>query len=410
MKILLVHNRYRSNAPSGENSVVDDEVRLLEASGAFVERLELQSDEIGDWPAARRMRLPLRVIWSPKGGQLVSEAAAAFGPDVIHVHNTFPLFSPRALVAAHRSGAAVVQTLHNFRSLCPEGSFFRDGSPCTQCLGRRVQAPALRYRCYRSSVAATLPLVAMNAVHRSLGTWARNVSAFVIPSRFGRDRYGEAGWPTERIFVNYNTASPLATLGERHPDGETFLYVGRLTHEKGVSTLLRAWLHAFPVSGPQLVVIGGGDAEEEIRALAGGSPRVSFLGQQPPEVVTAHLLRASALVVPSQCFEMCPRVIPEAYALGVPVIASRLGSLAELVIDGETGLLAEPANVDDFARVLGKAAASEAELAELGRRARQRYEQLFAPGACLTRLLAIYEAAATLQSGGRSELDPVPAG
>ncbi|MBI4172881.1 MAG: glycosyltransferase, partial [Actinobacteria bacterium] len=174
MRVLVVHNRYRRAQPSGENVVVEEEAELLAASGCTVERLEVGSDEIATWSPARRALLPARVVWSREGRRLAREAIESFEPDVVHVHNTFPLLSPAVLRAAHASPAAVVQTLHNFRPLCADASFLRNGRVCESCLGRSP-LPGVIHGCYRESVLKTLPVAAMIATHRGLGTWRRCV-------------------------------------------------------------------------------------------------------------------------------------------------------------------------------------------------------------------------------------------
>ncbi|MGH3076057.1 MAG: glycosyltransferase, partial [Gaiellales bacterium] len=162
MRVLVVHNRYRSAQPSGENAVVEEETALLREAGAVVELLSVESDDIAGWPAAKRLTLPARVVWSRDGARAVRRAIAGFRPDVVHAHNTFPLLSPAALRAAHGTGVRVVQTLHNFRPLCPAATFLRDGRVCEDCLGR-VPIPAVVHGCYRSSRAATLPIAVKDA-------------------------------------------------------------------------------------------------------------------------------------------------------------------------------------------------------------------------------------------------------
>ena len=205
MRVLVVHNRYRSAQPSGENAVVEEETALLREAGAVVELLSVESDDIAGWPAAKRLTLPARVVWSRDGARTVRRAIAGFRPDVVHAHNTFPLLSPAALRAAHGTGVRVVQTLHNFRPLCPAATFLREGRVCEDCLGR-VPIPAVVHGCYRSSRVATLPIAVKNALHSAIGTWSTAVDTYITPSEFARSRYLKAGWPADRIVVKFNTA------------------------------------------------------------------------------------------------------------------------------------------------------------------------------------------------------------
>ncbi len=398
MRVLVVHNRYRSAQPSGENAVVEEETALLRRAGAVVELLTVESDDIAHWPAAKRLTLPARVVWSREGARTVRRAIAGFRPDVVHAHNTFPLLSPAALRAAHSSGVRVVQTLHNFRPLCPAATFLRDGRVCEDCLGR-VPVPAVVHGCYRSSRVATLPIAVKDAVHSAIGTWSNAVDTYITPSEFARSRYVKAGWPAERIVVKYNTAPDPGP--PRPPYDGGFLCLSRLYPEKGVDVLLDAWAQAFPDGGQRLRIVGSGDLEAEIRSCAAGLPGVELTGQVPRERGLEILAGARALVVPSRWYEVFPRIVAEAYSLGVPVIASRIGSLGEIVTDGETGLHAEAGDAADLARAL-RALAGDRELAEqLGAGARREYERSLSPRATTGRLLEIYS--------GRTGAEPTAA-
>ena len=388
MRILLVHNRYRSDVPSGENVVVDDEAGLLEEYGCVVERLELSSDDIASWPLHRRASLPLRVVWSREGDRLVGDAIARFAPDVVHVHNTFPLFSPSVLRAARRSGTAVVQTLHNFRPLCPAATFFRDGAVCEECLGR-LPLPALRHGCYRESRTLTAPLVAMSSVHRLAETWRRCVDLSITPSDFTRRKYLAAGWPESRLAVKYNTVRDPGA--PRVGPGSGFVCISRLGPEKGVELLLDAWRVAFPRGEALLTILGSGVDEAEIRRRAAVTPGVELRGQVSRSDAAAALAGARAVLVPSRCYEGFPRVVAEAFAAGVPVVASRLGALAEIVEDGVTGLLVRPGDPVAAAQAVGVLERSDEMSCKLGRSARDAFRLTLSGAATTRRLIQLYE-------------------
>ena len=374
VRVLIVHNRYRSAQPSGENAVVEDEAQLLEEAGCTVRRVETHSDDIARFPLRKRALLPARVVWSRDGYRLTEDAIRDFQPDVVHFHNTFPLLSPAALWAAHRSGVGVVQTLHNFRPLCVSGSFFRDGQVCELCLGR-APLPALVHGCYRGSRAATIPLALKNTVHRSLGTWARCVDVFITPSDFARRKYVEAGWPESKIVVKPNTAPDIGSAKAQWHG--SFTYVGRFGVEKGTDILLSAWAEAFPRGGPGLRMIGAdADAAGEGAAEVQG---VEFVGQVDRARALALVAGSRALVVPSRLYEVFPRVIVEAYALGVPVIAARIGPLPEIVEHGRTGLVFETGEAIELAQALATLARSDEAAQELGRGARLAYEHKYSP-------------------------------
>lgn len=391
MKVLLVHNRYRSAFPSGENAVVDDEAELLAEAGCDVERLEVESDSIAELGAARRALVPAGVVWSRSGGRLTSDAIARVRPDVVHFHNTFPLLSPSSIRAARSSRVAVVATLHNFRPLCPIAIFLRDGRVCEDCLGR-VPWPGVVHGCYRDSPAATAPIAAMITVHRALGTWTRCIDRIVLPAEFSRAKYVQAGWPPAKLVVKYNTAREPAA--RRHGAGDGFVCLSRLVPEKGVDVLLRAWAIAFPKGEEQLTVIGSGDADEELRRTAPAG--VVFAGRLGRAEAIALVRDARAIVLPSRWYEVFPRTLVEAYSLGVPAIASDIGALSELVEDGVTGVLVDAGSPDSLARALRTLAASPELAQRLGGNARRRYDERYAPAATTARLLEIYGEARAL--------------
>jgi glycosyltransferase involved in cell wall biosynthesis len=385
MRVLVVHNRYRSGQPSGENAVADEEAGFLAAAGCEVSRLTVESDEIATWSRARKATLPARVVWSPGAGRLVRQAVERHAPDVVHFHNTFPLLSPAALLAARRAGAAVVATVHNFRLLCPAGTLLRDGRPCEACVGR-VPVASVQHGCYRDSRIATVPLAAATAIHGVAGTWHRVADRLIFPSAFARAKHIEAGWPAHRLVVKHNGAAEVETL--RNGPGHGFVCLARLEPEKGVAELLQAWSAAFPTAADHLTIIGSGSEADRLRAAATQRTDVSFTGALVHDEALAHLARARAVVVPSRWYEIFPRVVAEAYARGVPVIATRIGSLAEIVREGHTGILADSS--EHLATALSSMAASDDLAVELGRGARALYEEELSPRLTADRLLEIY--------------------
>jgi glycosyltransferase involved in cell wall biosynthesis len=388
MKVLIAHNRYRSAQPSGENAVVDDEARLLAEHGCDVELLQTHSDDIAGWPAYRKALLPARTVWSRAGMRLVADAIERFHPDVVHVHNTFPLLSPAALRSARASGAAVVATMHNFRPLCAAATFVRDGKVCTSCLDRGPLAAVTR-GCYRDSRLATVPLAASISTHRIAGTWRDSVDRYIFPSAFARDLYVRAGWTPGRLVVKPNTVvDPGVT---RTGAGRGFVALSRFSHEKGLDTLLDAWRLAG-IDEP-LTLIGSGELDADLRARAADLPNVEFAGRLSPPEALARLVGARALVVPSRWFEVFPRTIVEAFALGVPVVASRIGSLAEVVEDDVTGIHVQTDTPPALADALRRLAGSVSLTARLGMNARHHYDAELAPGPATQRLLAIYDEA-----------------
>jgi glycosyltransferase involved in cell wall biosynthesis len=387
--VLLVHNRYRERG--GEDRAVETERRLLERFGHRVIDYERSNDEIA---AMSRGRLALRTVWSvadhDRVGRLVRQERVA----VAHFHNTFPLISPAAHYAARRSGAAVVQTLHNFRLLCPNALFLRNGRPCEDCLGRAVPWPAVLHRCYRGSVAATGALTGMLVTHRLIGTWHAQVDAFIALSRFARDRFAAGGLPADRLHVR-GAALDLeltATTADRaavQPARRTFLYVGRLAAEKGIDILLEAWQR---LDGDiALNIVGDGPLAGAVRVAAAADRRIEWLGAQPQDIILERMRTAWALIFPSICYENAPVVLAEAQLAGLPVIASDLGSGAEVVRDGGFGVLVEAGNATALAGAVARMHTADADRAAFAARAYTSYHTNLAPESCYASLRRIYD-------------------
>jgi len=398
LRILLVHNHYGSAAPSGENRVFEAEQALLRARGHEVLAFTRHSDEIRGQGALGMLKGALATPWNPFAMVALRRVVEAFRPDVVHVHNTFPLLSPAVFYGMGQRAGRVL-TLHNYRLFCSAAIPLREDRPCTRCLDRRSVLPALRHGCYRNSRLATLPLAASIALHRALGTWNRQVEAFIALTDFQRDRLVAAGLPAERVSIKphfYDYPPTPAPWDQREP---RVVFVGRLGEEKGVRYLIEAWL-AWGRDAPRLELIGQGPEgealERRVRA-AGLSARVAFTGQLPFAEVQQRIAHSRLLVLPSVCFEGFPMVIREAFALGVPVAASNLGSMASLVRDGRNGVLFEPGHAPDLLRVVRDAWQASSLLSRLGTQARMDFDERYTADANYTQLMAIYNNAIALR-------------
>jgi glycosyltransferase involved in cell wall biosynthesis len=387
MRILVVHNRYRSAQPSGENAAVDDAVEQLRSAGVTVHTAMITSDGIAGRTPLGLVGTAARVSWSPAGARWIAAAIETSRPDVIHVHNTFPLLSSSVLWSARKQRVPVVYTLHNFRWLCANGLLLRNGRPCTDCVGHSGVAGVV-HRCYRHSAAATTPIVAANMVHRGLRTARLCVDRFIAPSMFLKDMYLEAGWPASRITVSRNVCpDPGLRAGPR--DG--IVCISRLTAEKGVRDLIEAWIRYLSDQDTTLTIVGDGPERPSLERLARGCRNVRFTGMAPGATVADHLASSIALVVPSRCYEVSPRVAAEAYAAGTPVIAPQLGGLAELVVDGRTGLSTTPGSARSMARAIAQMIASPGLARSLGAGARAFFEAELSPATTVSSLIGIYD-------------------
>lgn len=377
MKILLVHNTYQFRG--GEDSVVDSEVRLLRDAGHEVIEYRRHNDEIKQMS---KVQAATDSLWSRTSSDEVRTLVAQHRPDVMHVHNTLPLVSPSVFWAARSMGVPSVMTLHNFRLLCPQAMFLREGRLCEDCVGH-VPWRAVMHQCYRGSAVQTGVLAASVTLHRMLGTY-RHVDRFVALSQFARDKFVAGGLPAERVVVKSNFVEDCAgevcgaSLSRRGG-----LFVGRLSPEKGIRVLLDA---ARDWPDGSVEVIGHGPMEEDVRSAG----HVVYAGSLPLPTVLQRMAASAFLLVPSICYENFPRTIAEAFCMGLPVIASRLGGMAEIVEDGVTGLLFEPGQRADLSEKVQWAHAHPTEMAAMGKAARRRYERDFSPQSNLMQLEELY--------------------
>ena len=404
MHVLVVHNRYSSAQPSGENNVVDQEVELLRGAGHRVGLFERRSDDIAARSLLGKAALPLLVPWNPAVRSELAARLRADPPDVVHVHNVFPLLSPAVLAACADADVPVVATLHNYTQVCPPGTLQRDGRPCTECVGSVVPLPAVRHGCYRNSRLATVPLAVSLAVNRR--RWWSGVDRFFCISAAQRDVLVRSGMPPERLAVKHNFVPEPGAV--RVGPGEHLLYLGRLAEAKGVRLLMAAWdvVAAAGGVGVPLVVAGAGPLEREVDAWAAGRDDVRFIGLCDPAESRRVIARSVAVVAPSTWLEAFGLVAVEAMAAGVPTVAAGHGAFVELVEDGVTGLLHQPGDAASLALCLRRITADadggreSGQAARMGRAARRRYEQGFSPAVGLERLEEGYRAAIAARSGG----------
>lgn len=386
MKVLVVHNAYQQRG--GEDAVVDDECRLLAEHGHEVRRYVRHNDELAALP---RWRAATQAIWSRRSRADVAALIAQVRPDVLHVHNTHARVSPAVIWAAAQARVAVVATLHNFRLACLEGSLLREGRPCEACVGH-LPWRGVVHACYRGARQPSAVLAASTVTHRVLGTWREHVHRFIVLDAASVPRFVAAGLPMGRIRVRPNFAWPLASAPGPAPARSGGLYVGRLAPEKGLRVLAQA-LQLSP--GLPFEVLGEGP-ERAMLQQAGAT----LHGERPPAEVQHHMQRAAYLVVPSITQEQFPRVLAEAFAAGLPVLAAAHGPLANLVADHQTGLHCRPGDAADLAAKMTWAQAHPQEMAAMGDLARALHAERYAPEAAHRSLLAIYQEACSLAAQG----------
>lgn len=388
MKVVMVHNFYQQ--AGGEDQVFRAESDLLLSHGHDLVQFTVDNRSIN---TMGRLQLAVGAVWNRDIYHKLRELFRRERPDVVHFHNTSPLVSPSGYYAARAEGIGVVQTLHNFRMVCPSGPLFRDGHLCEECLGKFVPWPGIVHACYRKSRAATAVRTAMLTLHKPVGTWSRIVGRYIALSEFSRQKFIAGGLPPEKILVKPNFLASNPGVGA-HLGGYA-LFVGRLSPEKGVETIVDAW-KAIEGLLP-LKIVGGGPLEAQLRLRAGAASRVDFLGGQTASRVRELMRDAEVLIVPSRCYEGgLPLVVLEAFSVGLPVIASDLGNLSAGIEHQRTGLLFRPGDPADLGRVLAWAGSRPEEMALIGGRGRREYEERYTAGTNYRLLMEIYSAASAV--------------
>jgi glycosyltransferase involved in cell wall biosynthesis len=380
MKVLIVHNFYQN--AGGEDMVVANEHALLDRHGWETRLWSVSNDVIaGPWS---KITAAVYATYSRPAREKLACIIGDFAPAVVHVHNFFPLLSPSVYDACRAAGVAVVQTLHNYRTICAGALLTRDGDRCEDCIGASPYQGAL-HGCYRGSRIGSLAVARMVDTHRRRRTWSHKVDRFIALSMFSKSKFVAAGFPADRIAVkpNFTEDRPAARSAAR----AGALFVGRLSAEKGIGTLLRAW-HGL---GVPLRVVGDGPLRNVIENASGQT--LAALGWKTPAEVAAEMAQAAFLVVPSGWPETFGLVVVEAFCQSLPVIASRGPVLEEIIEDSATGLLCSSKDPDDLAAKVQWAHQHPDAMRMMGANARRVYEERYSPSVNFRRLAKIYQAA-----------------
>lgn len=380
MRIIILHNKYR--LAGGEDVVADAEAQLLQRAGHDVRLVQVSNEDIKDWRT--KSSAFIRSSYNSSRRTWVAGLVREFRADVVHVHNFFPLLSPAVHDGAALAGAAVVQTLHNFRIFCAGSQFLRNSNICEKCLVGS-KAWGVLHRCYQNSVVGSIAVARMQ--HRIASTnYIPSVHRFIALTEFAREKYVTGGVARDRVSVKPNFVPDTYARSTLPRSGA--LFVGRLSKEKGLAALLEAWRKIPDI---MLTIVGDGPDRGILEAMA--PQNVVFCGHRPPEDVAHYMRTAAALIVPSIWYEGFPVTIVEAFAAGLPVLASRIGSLAEIIEVGNTGLLFEPGDAASIVKTILRGWSEKELLMRMGGNARVRYEQRYSPLVNLRQLEDIYDEA-----------------
>jgi glycosyltransferase involved in cell wall biosynthesis len=387
--VLLVHNYYQH--AGGEGRVFAAEADLLSAHGHHVSRFTMHNDRVQDYGPLALVR---DTLWNKDAYHDLSTFIQQEYPQIVHFYNTFPLISPAAYYACQAQGLPVIQTVQNYRQLCPNALFLRQGHVCEDCLGKKIPWPGVLHACYRNSRAQTAAVVGMLVYHRWRKTWQEQIDTYVAISGFSQRKLVSGGLPAAKFVCKPNFVHPDPGPREDKQAGQYALYVGRLSREKGIHTLLKAWVNLPDIP---LKIVGDGPLHDETAQIvqSWSLNQVKLVGRRTHDEIPSLIKEARFVVIPSECYENLPLVILEAFACGVPVIASQRGAMTETVTDGQTGLHFAPGDPADLAEKAKWAWANPQKMAEMGQAGRHEFETKYTAEENYRQLMDIYQAAIT---------------
>ncbi|QDY85906.1 glycosyltransferase family 4 protein [Paenibacillus polymyxa] len=387
-KVLIIHNFYQQSG--GEDKVVEQESAMLRSRGIETEHYYVHNDSIQSKGLANMAKLAVEAAWSFPEFKRIKELLLRVKPDVVHVHNFFPVISPSVYHACERLGIPVVQTLHNYRLICPAATFMRGNEVCEKCLHGSL-LHSIRHGCYRGSQLQTIPVAAMIKFNELIGTWQHKVSRYIALTEFARDKFAESGLPLDRIAVKPNFIHHQAVKAKYDSNDRYLLFVGRISAEKGVRNLLQAWSQLENRDGLRLLIIGDGPEKAEL-AAAYPQEDIRFLGKQDGDTVLDCMSRAMYVMVPSIWYEGFPMTIVESYSVGTPVLCSRIGALEEVVEDGVTGFHFQHDDLGNIKTVIRHAVAYE-DYTAMRQKVAENYAAHYTEEVNVKQLLAIYSEA-----------------
>lgn len=339
MKILVIHNQYLEKG--GEDRVVDSEIKMLKDFGNQVVYYKCSNSDINSISFFKKIKFLFRDLnWNRQSYEEIKKLVREEKPDLAHIHNIFILLSPSIYFALKEASVPIVQTLHNYRWICLKGTFFAKRI-CEDCFrGNRIKA--VFRRCWRDSFVLSAFLARMLCKNDKSKMLQANVSAFIVLSEFSRDKFIEAGFPKEKLFVKPNFVDFEFNVVKKQNYG---LFLGRLVDYKGIDTLLKAYAK---LDSYNLKIIGEGPMLDEVKVRINKLRNIELLGALSHEEAMDYLKKSAFMVFSSECYENMPLVIIESLASGTPVIASNLGAMKELVEDNVTGLLFKPGDPEDL--------------------------------------------------------------
>jgi len=384
VKILFIHNKYKQYG--GEDVAVELETAVLIKKGHEVRSIFFDNTTIGSFFS--KITAGFRSVYNFSSARLISKTILQFKPDVIHIHNLFFIASPSVIYAANKHKVPVILTLHNYRLICANALLLRNNQVCELCTQKKFPLAGIKYKCYRDSFGGSAFVTAITGIHKISATWKNKVSTYITLNEFSRSKLlnSSLGVPEDKMITKPNF---IPDPGEGNSDRENFfLFAGRIAKEKGVHVLAKAFTY---MPGYKIIIAGDGPERKLLQENFSPYSNIFFTGQMEKKQVSEYMKKCKAFICPSIWYEVAPLTIIEAFATGTPVIASRLGSMAELIIDGFNGLHFIAGDADDLRRKIELFIKDTEQHSLFYKNARQTYQEKYHEDIHYNAVLKIYE-------------------
>lgn len=382
MKILLLHNNYQQKG--GEDSVLENEYQLLKQENS-VEKLLFNNDNIKS--SFDKLKIGVSSLYNYKSSKLLEQKIDEFKPDIIHVHNFFPIASPSIFYVAQQLNIPIVMTLHNYRLICPNALLFKDNEICEKCINKTFPIDGVVNGCYRDSKVQTLSLALMSFFHKKVKTWNNKVDKYITLTNFAKEKilHSSLNLNSKQIVVKPNF---VEDYGYSYEKEDYFIFIGRLSIEKGINLLL----DTFKKNNKKLLIIGGGSLEKEVLTASDSHENITYLGFQGKEFIIEKLTKAKALIFSSIWYEGMPMTILESFSTGTPVLVPNIGGPNEMIENNVNGLIYDANNVNSLIQSINTLLdKNDEDYKEMCINARESYLEAYSPSKNYEYLMNIYK-------------------
>lgn len=380
--VLIVHNYYQT--PGGEDAVVENEKNMLKEKGHKVVLYTRNNNELNQMTKRQKLLLPLTTIFNIETYKDIKLLIKKEEIDIVHVHNTLNLISPAVYYAAKKMKVPVIQTVHNFRLLCPAATFYRNGSICEDCVKYGLSY-AVKYNCYRHNKILTMACTITMWIHRILGIYGK--INYICLTDFNKNKLLKLKQiKSDQVFIKPNFVDNCSAFIPEENRKEQFIYAGRLDKLKGIDILFKTWKY-MGNKAPKLIVCGIGPMEKWCKEFVKiNNVNIEMRGFVANSDVHTMIANSKGLILPTQWYEGFPMSIIEAFSVGTPVLCSDLGNAGNLISNGITGYKFNNKNIKEIADAVQKCSG-------MSKSTLETYQKMYKKDINYQQLIEIYEMA-----------------